>query len=296
MASLSSSRRRLNPRVIVVDDPGVSITIRRDGAAVSVQSIANSPAQMAQLQAAYNEVASTYSQGRQDPFIQQFQQGTSPSDHASAQPELAPASGTGSSTPPNELNVSPQLLQENSNVQLANAGQGNSFPIVVVSAVGAGTVTTNSQLASPIPDQPAGLQINTTAPTVTATAATPGTGVEGVGATISITLTISEAVTVSGLPQLQLNDGGIATYDAAHSTATSLVFDYTVAAGQNTANLAVTNYSYPNGATVTDAAGNVANLSGSEVTFSGVADQHHGAAVGADCGEQRHHRHRGHPL
>ena len=90
--------KEANPRVIVVDDPGVSITVRRDGAAVSVQSIANSPAQMAQLQAAYNEVASTYSQGRQDPFIQQFQQGTSPSDHASAQPKSAPASSTGSST------------------------------------------------------------------------------------------------------------------------------------------------------------------------------------------------------
>ena len=118
--------KEANPRVIVVDDPGVSVVLRPDGAAVSVQSVANSPAQMALLQAAYNQVASTYSQGIQDPFIQQFQQGTNPSEHANAQPQSAPSS-TGSSTPPNELNLSPQLLQENSNVQLASVVSGKSF-------------------------------------------------------------------------------------------------------------------------------------------------------------------------
>lgn len=55
--------KEANPRVIVVDDPGVSIVLRPDGAAVSVQSVANSPAQMAQLQGAYDEVAATYSLG-----------------------------------------------------------------------------------------------------------------------------------------------------------------------------------------------------------------------------------------
>jgi hypothetical protein len=148
--------KEANPRVIVVDDPGVSVTLRRDGAAVSVQSIANSPAQMAQLQAAYNEVASTYSQGRQDPFIQQFQQfqqGTNPNDHANADPQSAPGS-TGSSTPLNELNLSPQLLQENGNVQLASVVQESLFP-VVVNAVGVGSATTNSALVSPIPVEPA---------------------------------------------------------------------------------------------------------------------------------------------
>ena len=121
--------KEANPRVIVVDDPGVSVVLRPDGAAVSVQSVANSPAQMALLQAAYNQVASTYSQGIQDPFIQQFQQGTNPSEHANAQPQSAPSS-TGSSTPANELNLSPPLLQENSNVQLASVvGQGSSLAI-----------------------------------------------------------------------------------------------------------------------------------------------------------------------
>ena len=116
-----------------------------------------------------------------------------------------------------------------------------------------------------------GLKIDTTAPTVTAATTAPTSGTEGAGVTIPITLAMSEAVTVSGgTPTLTLNDGGTATYDAAHSTATSLVFDYTVAAGQNTASLAVTGVSL-NGATVADAAGNAAALAGADVTFSGLA-------------------------
>ena len=115
-----------------------------------------------------------------------------------------------------------------------------------------------------------GLKIDTTAPTVTAATTSPATGTEGAGKTIPVTLAMSEAVTVSGgTPTLTLNDGGTATYDAAHSTATSLVFDYTVAAGQNTASLAVTGVSL-NGATVADAAGNAAALAGADVTFSGL--------------------------
>ena len=52
--------------------------------------------------------------------------------------------------------------------------------------------------------------------------------------------TFSRAVTVTGTPTLSLNDGGVASYDAAQSTSTALVFDYTVGAGQNTAALAAT--------------------------------------------------------
>ena len=83
---------------------------------------------------------------------------------------------------------------------------------------------------------------------------------------------MSEAVnvvTTGGTPTLTLNDGGTATYDAAKSTATALVFDYTVAAGQNTAALAVTG-NILNGGSITDGAGNAANLAGADVTFTGL--------------------------
>jgi hypothetical protein len=64
------------------------------------------------------------------------------------------------------------------------------------------------------------------------------------GQTVQITLDVSAPVTTLNtspgtLPQLLLNDGATATYDAAHSTSTALVFDYTVGAGDVTTDLAV---------------------------------------------------------
>jgi Bacterial Ig-like domain/Bacterial Ig domain len=85
-----------------------------------------------------------------------------------------------------------------------------------------------------------GLQIDTKPPTVTKVLASPSTGDLNAGNTVSITLDMSEPVTVKGTPTLALNDGGIATYNLAASTSTSLVFDYLVSAGENTTALKVT--------------------------------------------------------
>ena len=77
---------------------------------------------------------------------------------------------------------------------------------------------------------------------------------------MTLTLNMSEAVTVAGgTPTLTLNDGGTATYSGGSGT-NALTFSYTVAAGQNTSDLAVTAVNL-NAATITDGAGNAANLS-----------------------------------
>jgi len=75
---------------------------------------------------------------------------------------------------------------------------------------------------------------------------------------VQVTLAISESLDFYGTPDLVLNDGGVATYDAAASTAYSLVFDTTVTAGQNVAALAVD--SIGGGATITDFSGNPLDL------------------------------------
>ena len=131
--------------------------------------------------------------------------------------------------------------------------------------------TTAANLAGATNDNPAGtLQIDTTIAAVTLAAALPSTGNEGVGQPITITLSMSEAVTVAGgTPTLTLNDEGTASYDAAKSSSNSLVFDYTVASGQNTSALGVTGIVL-NGAKVQNGAGTAANLSGADVTFSGL--------------------------
>ena len=67
------------------------------------------------------------------------------------------------------------------------------------------------------------------------TSSTPN-GKYGVGAPISIQITFSEAVTVSGTPLLALNSGGTARYSSGSGTST-LTFDYGVDAGQTSTHL-----------------------------------------------------------
>ena len=90
-----------------------------------------------------------------------------------------------------------------------------------------------------------------------------GSGDLNAGHVVTLTLNMSEAVTVNttgGTPTLTLNDGGTATYTGG-SGSSALTFSYTVAAGQNTPDLTVSAVNL-NGATIADAAGNNASLSG----------------------------------
>jgi VCBS repeat-containing protein len=116
--------------------------------------------------------------------------------------------------------------------------------------------------------------LDTTAPSLTAVAETPSTGDLSAGNTVTITLTTSEAVTVTGSPTLVLNDGGTATYDAQVTSTlndpTKLVFDYTVGASDTTVpSLAVTSVNLPSGTTIQDGAGNNTNLSLTGLTQTG---------------------------
>ena len=100
------------------------------------------------------------------------------------------------------------------------------------------------------------------------TGITAGAGDLRAGSVVTLTLNLSEAVTVAGgTPTLTLNDGGTATYTGGTGT-NALTFSYTVAAGQNTADLAVTAVNL-NTATVKDGAGNAANLTGAVTNPAG---------------------------
>ncbi len=103
----------------------------------------------------------------------------------------------------------------------------------------------------------------------TGTGITSGTGDLNAGHVVTLTVNLSEAVTVAGgTPTLTLNDGGTATYVSGSGTS-ALTFTYTVAAGQNAANLAVTAVNL-NSATIKDGAGNAANLTGAVTTLTGL--------------------------
>jgi hypothetical protein len=150
------------------------------------------------------------------------------------------------------------------------AGQ-NTGDLVVLSLNPNGAMITDgagnaANLSGASNYNPAGiLQIDTTTPTVSSIA-TSGTGIAsgtgdlGAGKVATLTVNMSEVVTVSGTPTLTLNDGGTASYTGG-SNSNALTFSYTVLAGQNTNDLVVSSFN-PNGATITDGAGNTANLSG----------------------------------
>ena len=147
-------------------------------------------------------------------------------------------------------------------------GSSGNKPIVGSTAAGSPFISeTNWIVPTGAVSNPAGtLQIDTTAPTVTSVV-TSGPGIDGsgngdlnAGHVVTLTVNMSEAVSVAGgTPTLSLSNGGTANYTGGSGTA--LTFSYTVGAGQDTGDLAVTSFNL-NGATLQDAASNSANLAG----------------------------------
>ena len=82
-----------------------------------------------------------------------------------------------------------------------------------------------------------------------------------VGGTVSVSVAFSQAVNVSGTPQLALDNGGVANYASGSGTA-ALNFTYVVAAGQSTAALDYVSTAALtlNGGSIQDLAGNAAML------------------------------------
>ncbi|GLS20283.1 hypothetical protein GCM10007874_33000 [Labrys miyagiensis] len=129
----------------------------------------------------------------------------------------------------------------------------------------------NADLGAAVTNPTGTLQIDTTAPTVSSVTTsgldiTAGSGDLNAGHIVTFTVNTSEAVLVDtsgGIPSLTLSNGEIATY-AGGSGSAALTFNYTVVAGHDTADLAVSTVNLNSG-TVKDAAGNNADL-GAAVT------------------------------
>src|SRR6185437_3484968 len=159
------------------------------------------------------------------------------------------------------------------------AGQNSSDLTVTGTSLNGGTIKDGAgnaaNLTGAVTNPSGTLQIDTTTPTVSSVAAsgsgiTAGSGDLAAGSVVTLTVNLSEAVTVNttgGTPSLTLSDGGTATYTGGSGTS-ALTFSYTVAAGQNSADLTVTGASL-NGGTIKDGAGNAANLTGAVTSPSG---------------------------
>ena len=122
----------------------------------------------------------------------------------------------------------------------------NAAVLTVPTGASTGALAKNSSIA-----------IDAIAPTVTNIVSTTANGTYGAGAVITIDITFSKAVDVTGVPTLALNDGGTASYSSGNGTST-LVFTYTVASGQSTPKLDSSSSSALTG-TITDTVANDPN-------------------------------------
>ncbi|KOF01322.1 hypothetical protein OB69_18210, partial [Roseivirga seohaensis subsp. aquiponti] len=102
--------------------------------------------------------------------------------------------------------------------------------------------------------------IDTAAPVITSVSSTKVDGSYGLGEVIVVAVTFDEAVTVTGIPQLELETGSVdRKVDYSSGTGTNtLTFNYTVQMGDESADLdyKATNALTLNGGTIKDAAGN----------------------------------------
>jgi VCBS repeat-containing protein len=159
------------------------------------------------------------------------------------------------------------------------SGDTNVASLAVNSVNLNGTTLSNPSGAATVTSLPvtgvaqSGPQIDTTTPTFTAVTENPSSGEIGLNTKVTFTLTLNDPVTVdttNGAPTLTLNDNGIATYDAAASTSTSLVFDYTLTGTDiaNVTSLQATLFN-SNNAVITNGAGTAANVSLAGLSQSG---------------------------
>ena len=157
---------------------------------------------------------------------------------------------------------------------------GTTWSVAVPTALSDGTYSVQATALdiagnSASTSSPNGLIVDTVAPTVTGVSTTAALdSTFNVGQPVSIIISFSQAVNVTGTPQLNLNDNGVANYTSGSGT-TSLTFTYTPAANQNTSDLdySSTTALVLNGGTINDAAGNIGVLTLPATGTDGLAAQ-----------------------
>nr|AWM05856.1 hypothetical protein CIT39_04905 [Bradyrhizobium symbiodeficiens] len=152
----------------------------------------------------------------------------------------------------------------NLNSATVKDGAGNAANLVGAVVNPSGTLQVNATT----PTAPSAPTTTVASVAASGTGITSGNGKLNTGDVVTLAVKLSEAVTVAGgTPTLKLNDGGKATYTSGSGTNT-LTFSYTVGAGQNTSDLAVTAVNL-NSATVKNSNGRSANLAGAVTNPSG---------------------------
>lgn len=153
--------------------------------------------------------------------------------------------------------------------------------VIAINLNGA-TITVVETGASPVLSLPTGvfslaggknIAIDTTAPAISSVTTSASPGAYGAGRDIYFTVTFSEPIVLSGLspgPSIGLDHGPDAEFYG-QPNSTSMLFLYTVAAGQNTAALDLAGSLTLNGSTIEDAAGNELELALNGVSLPAIS-------------------------
>ena len=191
-------------------------------------------------------------------------------------PQITLSTGTPATTAVNYTSGSGSgTLTFDYTVAAGNTSADLNYPLTTSLALNGGTIkdaaTNNATLTLPAPGGAGSLGTNKNividgiAPTVSNVTSTTGNGTWGASTLIPVTVTFSKTVNVTGIPQLTLSTGSPATTAVNYSSGTgtnTLTFNYTVAAGNSSADLdySGTGALALNGGTILDGAGNGATL------------------------------------
>ncbi len=139
------STKEVVPRVFMVDDPAVTVELNRTSSGINFQQLPNTPAQMANLLAASQSAATTYSVGLQDPFIRQQQRADvqQPTDTVTGSIRTATAtataaSGSGGLAPeqtPSAIHVSNLQTQSTTTTETLNVTLASTTPSPITTAL-----------------------------------------------------------------------------------------------------------------------------------------------------------------
>ncbi|GHD79421.1 DUF4347 domain-containing protein [Vogesella fluminis] len=195
---------------------------------------------------------------------------TSGTDSGSSSSDNLTSDNTPTFTGTAEAGASVTLYDSDGSTSLGNVtadGSGNWSITASTLSEGSHTLTakaTDSAGNTSNASASLAVSIDNTAPTVTSVSSATANGSYKTGDVIAITVQFSEAVTVTGTPQLTLETGStdrVVNYASGSGTST-LTFNYTVQAGDTSADLdyASTAALALNGGTIKDAAGNNATL------------------------------------
>ena len=220
------------PKVILIEHPGETVVLHRQGSTLTVEHITNAPARMEELQAAQQGALRTFTLGLRDTFIERQQRAdiSQPTSTSSGGSSGTAAPSNPSDTSPitthltaTDAITSPSSTTDSvtSSLSVASNNSGTSNTILVV------TNTTSASVLPPL------TLVVADAPALSNVAAYTASYTEGSGVTLSPDLTVNDVDSTTLASASVWISQGFVTGDVlvASTAGTSITASYNAASG-----------------------------------------------------------------